>query len=407
MFPKSDNCNLHVLYNIVGIAVTMKLFVNYVNEMCQAERARFSSIVVAVQSLGIPRWIVDIRHEATHSYMPDLKSLRMAADFCRSWLWDKFWSRPVQEVMRTEPTSNQSVNNVQLSQSVDILVRYVKFRMSNRTYTFDPKKKISYKILKRIKNYLIEHASEFVAALLRDGFLILTSEHLTSIDYDIDDNEKGRSLWRIPEGLQLFWQPVLSLLYDAKAFPVFLNGLLKRLQDEEKTYESERQLLSWTHLLLNSMLISDIITELEWTNIIQNMVSIHDMLEKDDLVELLNKLELQSPGKWSQLRNLIELSSKAYQQVDVPSNVNWKVKTVDDLRRMTGNGNGQGEVSNNELDEDWILANPNDWKGTPLGMTSSQTAESLTLIPQILQSEENQIILSDDDTPPPYKRRKK
>ncbi|VDO62181.1 unnamed protein product [Onchocerca flexuosa] len=62
------------------------LFVNYVNEICQSNY-EFKSIASAVSDVGIPQWVVDIRHGATHSHLPSLENLRQAAMYCRSWLW--------------------------------------------------------------------------------------------------------------------------------------------------------------------------------------------------------------------------------------------------------------------------------------------------------------------------------
>lgn len=40
--------------------------------------------------VGIPTWIVKVRHKATHQHMPSLKMFRKAARFCRQWLWVSF-----------------------------------------------------------------------------------------------------------------------------------------------------------------------------------------------------------------------------------------------------------------------------------------------------------------------------
>nr|CDJ98344.1 Las1 domain containing protein [Haemonchus contortus] len=74
-------------------------FVNYVNEICQ--RQRQTSIVRAVQQLGIPSWLVEIRHNASHSHVPPIETLRMAFAFCREWIWEHFWTHQPYEAMRS------------------------------------------------------------------------------------------------------------------------------------------------------------------------------------------------------------------------------------------------------------------------------------------------------------------
>uniref|UniRef100_A0A1I7XN82 Bac_luciferase domain-containing protein n=1 Tax=Heterorhabditis bacteriophora TaxID=37862 RepID=A0A1I7XN82_HETBA len=75
-------------------------FINYVNEICQKER-QLVSIVKAVKQLGIPSWVVEIRHNASHSHVPPIGTLRKAFEYSRQWLWDNFWVRPPDEAMRT------------------------------------------------------------------------------------------------------------------------------------------------------------------------------------------------------------------------------------------------------------------------------------------------------------------
>ncbi|KAK6018847.1 hypothetical protein OSTOST_15538, partial [Ostertagia ostertagi] len=75
-------------------------FVNYVNEICQCQRQ--TSIVKAVQQLGIPSWLVEIRHNASHSHVPPIGTLRKAFIFCREWIWVRhFWTRQPYEAMRS------------------------------------------------------------------------------------------------------------------------------------------------------------------------------------------------------------------------------------------------------------------------------------------------------------------
>lgn len=74
-----------------------------------------------VLQLGIPTWMVEIRHNASHSHVPPIRTLRKAFHFSRQWLWvwivlsvrilsaspirqqfqDNFWSRQPYEAMRS------------------------------------------------------------------------------------------------------------------------------------------------------------------------------------------------------------------------------------------------------------------------------------------------------------------
>ena len=45
--------------------------------------------------LGLPQWLVDLRHEATHSQLPSRSSLRMGAQQLLDWLYREYWQKQV------------------------------------------------------------------------------------------------------------------------------------------------------------------------------------------------------------------------------------------------------------------------------------------------------------------------
>jgi hypothetical protein len=61
-----------------------------VEEMQRGEFAQSVSSLAA--KLGLPKWIVDVRHEATHNAMPSIQVLRMAWQAAMEWLQGKYWA---------------------------------------------------------------------------------------------------------------------------------------------------------------------------------------------------------------------------------------------------------------------------------------------------------------------------
>ena len=49
------------------------------------------SVASVAVDLGIPDWMIDIRHDATHKSLPCLDRLRMAAEYALGWLEEKYW----------------------------------------------------------------------------------------------------------------------------------------------------------------------------------------------------------------------------------------------------------------------------------------------------------------------------
>ncbi|XP_065221343.1 uncharacterized protein LOC135846278 [Planococcus citri] len=82
-----NRMNLELLYSM---AVTK--FVNFVTDSCVGNRSATTLQDVA-KELGIPAWIVDLRHKAAHNASClSLTSLREATDFCLKWLYDEYWA---------------------------------------------------------------------------------------------------------------------------------------------------------------------------------------------------------------------------------------------------------------------------------------------------------------------------
>lgn len=53
------------------------------------------------QRIGIPLWIVDLRHESTHNQMPSLPVLRFAAQHLLAWLRSNYWFKQ-EELLRMQ-----------------------------------------------------------------------------------------------------------------------------------------------------------------------------------------------------------------------------------------------------------------------------------------------------------------
>nr|CCA20954.1 conserved hypothetical protein [Albugo laibachii Nc14] len=72
------------------------VIVRCVNGLVDAMQSK-NSIAMAVsalaQRIGIPLWIVDLRHESTHNELPMLPVLRFASSYLLSWLERNYWGK--------------------------------------------------------------------------------------------------------------------------------------------------------------------------------------------------------------------------------------------------------------------------------------------------------------------------
>eukprot|EP00977_Amphora_coffeiformis_P004604 scaffold992_cov175-Amphora_coffeaeformis.AAC.13 len=85
--------------------------VNGLVDTLQQSRTVAMSISQLSVQLGLPTWLVDIRHEATHNQLPTLPVLRMGATTLLDYFGAAYW-RPTQEAtMQTEQSIYQALHD--------------------------------------------------------------------------------------------------------------------------------------------------------------------------------------------------------------------------------------------------------------------------------------------------------
>ena len=76
------------------------VIVRFVNGMVDMEQkgAYARSVQSIADEIGIPDWLVDLRHEATHAHLPSLEVLRVGFKFALDWLRDNYWESQITEL---------------------------------------------------------------------------------------------------------------------------------------------------------------------------------------------------------------------------------------------------------------------------------------------------------------------
>ena len=84
----------------------------------QSQRGKFAAPVASLAAdAGLPRVLVDLRHEATHNELPSLEMLRLAADHALVWLRSHYWV-PQQQAFQAQRTQLKQVLKDYLSLQV-------------------------------------------------------------------------------------------------------------------------------------------------------------------------------------------------------------------------------------------------------------------------------------------------
>lgn len=75
--------------------------INGLADVSQQQRAVAASVASLCSQLGIPAWLVDVRHEATHNQLPPLPVLRMAATTLLDYYQQVYWE-PLAKARRND-----------------------------------------------------------------------------------------------------------------------------------------------------------------------------------------------------------------------------------------------------------------------------------------------------------------
>ncbi|VDM22992.1 unnamed protein product [Wuchereria bancrofti] len=342
-------------------------FVNYVNEICQTNY-KFKSIASAVSDVGIPQWVVDIRHGATHSHLPSLENLRQAAQYCRNWLWEHHWSRPVAEAIGLNSNIQNENDETDLQQqAADLIDRFMlcsfkKMKLSAYRKNVKPNMEIKFqKILAKMETFIMMHPWEFLGAFLLEGYLILNEKQLL----EISSNDEI--------------QPI-----------------------------RKRQLIAWSDRMLTAYVESNVLSQSEWERILKAIMLAPKELREAYFDKILSKIEKITEKEQNALKQLVVLSSKKTTVTGTTSfpdstnidasfpdstNIGASFKTVDDLRNLMAKKKNEmkpeitdSNSSTNNVHR-WSICNSLEWKGIPLGLTPEQSTESLYLViePEVVQ----------------------
>uniref|UniRef100_A0A0N5AH38 Las1-like family protein n=1 Tax=Syphacia muris TaxID=451379 RepID=A0A0N5AH38_9BILA len=352
--------------------------INYANEIGQSKTSLLETVATAVKKLGIPNWVVQVRHDATHHYFPSIKLLREAAIFCRSWLWDIHWKKPIREAMGAVAGTGTVTSS---EKAVTLIARYIDFRMKNRKKLVSDDEIYNEDVIRDMHEFISYDSSNFVQAFLFDGHLIMTDEQMEVAGFTVDD---GYEIWLIPLDLQLFWEPVLRLLSQLGALPELLYQLVSTLMDHQLRKSKKRQIIAWSDYMLAAFSKIDSISESDWKRIMKALLSVEFVFKPEHYNMVIRKITFLSAKKRKQLRKLLDLSTNSNSVADADQSKfddTYEIKTLDDLQKRINDGvDGVLQKDPAVEEENWILCDPSVWRGIPLGLTPEQSAESLCLI---------------------------
>lgn len=94
-----------VSQSVVRYTMAM-VIVRFVNGMVDMEQKGVyaRSVQSIAEEIGLPDWLVDVRHEATHASLPSLEVLRVGCKFALNWLRESYWESQIVEFSKRDET---------------------------------------------------------------------------------------------------------------------------------------------------------------------------------------------------------------------------------------------------------------------------------------------------------------
>ena len=110
----------------MAYAMALIRFVNLNTEKGQT-RQYAQPVHVLAEELGLPEWLVNLRHDATHAGLPSLTLMRDAASFAMKWLKSTYWEAQREEefVEPSKKSTKSPPKEVYSEAKITMLVRKV------------------------------------------------------------------------------------------------------------------------------------------------------------------------------------------------------------------------------------------------------------------------------------------
>ncbi|KAG0271092.1 rRNA-processing protein las1 [Linnemannia exigua] len=198
--------DLRHMYSMVFIR-----FVNGYVDAFQSSKSAKSIAYLAVEKVGMPIWFVELRHTATHDYLPSLTILRSATNQALAWINDNYWMPQLVSVKLDETLSPEMLTA--MSDYVRTIItshKSEKERQLEENTLSQPKQEAH--IVGRLVRDLIKRCRSgdelldvMIPILLEPGMLVPYAKKMRASGRDLSLDNLGRMV-------DLCWMPLLNKL---------------------------------------------------------------------------------------------------------------------------------------------------------------------------------------------------
>ena len=270
------------------------------------------------EQLAIPNWIVDVRHAASHSQMPNYQILKSAAAFCYKWLLINYWhfeamNQSVNDVQEIKTYQNYDFihhlldsykylriysiwgfkNLDEISDQEEIYQQLHDFITSIKRSQNEPKKKKKKPNTDVINiNDSIVYLRNQIEKMIKKGYHLDIESILSTLVNDqllIPDQDMYKALLEskddpnLPKNLVKVWSDVLSMINQAGHLPELMTKLLNVKSDKNLAN-------AWISKFLEQLMSTSKKKELkfniedsEWNEFVENYILSCDPTLKQNL----------------------------------------------------------------------------------------------------------------------------
>ncbi|KAH1092957.1 hypothetical protein GYH30_038936 [Glycine max] len=211
----------------------------------KTRKKEVASIAVAADAIGIPRMLIDIRHEGSHRELPSLKIVRSASVKALDWLKYYYWE-PQSKAIPFHGEGIAKVNK-EIKSRIRELTICLKVNGSAQSSSSLLKAKRSKKQITKILKYVLRLYSSFskeiVSVLLEYLLKALSSSEL-------EENADDASIGLTTQNVLADWMLVILKLCNKE--PELLLNLLKEVLDmiesqEDMKYKEDNPNMGVSH----------------------------------------------------------------------------------------------------------------------------------------------------------------
>ncbi|KAF9204805.1 rRNA-processing protein las1 [Podila verticillata] len=198
---------LRLMYSMVFIR-----FVNGYVDAFQSAKTAKSIAYLAVEKVGMPVWFVELRHTATHDYLPSLAILRSATHQALAWINENYWMPQLVSV-RLDEKPSEEMKSAMSDDVRQIMEAHRTIKEKQIEENSLPQPKQEHIVISRLVRELVKRCGSgdelldtLVPILLEPGMLVPKSKKMRASARDLNLDSLGRMV-------DYCWMPLMARLH--------------------------------------------------------------------------------------------------------------------------------------------------------------------------------------------------